>query len=78
MVGHCLLLYSSIAFVKMPFDAIKGKELQGFLGNFVSSTLVRKIYCIERPIDRFSPTADSKAKGDFVDSNVKPQQWLVA
>ena len=35
------------------------------------ATLVRKIYGMERTMDRFSLTADGKAQGDFVDLNVK-------
>ena len=42
------------------------------------ATLVRKIYCMERLMDHFSPMADAKAEGDFVDLKVKPQQLLVA
>ena len=45
---------------------------------FMFATLVRKIYCMERPTDRFSLTADGKGKGDFVDSDMEPQQRLVA
>ena len=33
---------------------------------------------MEHPIYCFSLTADTEAKGDFVDLFVKPQQWLVA
>ena len=29
-------------------------------------------------MEHFTPTAEAKAKGDFADSNVKPQQRLVA
>ena len=32
----------------------------------------RKIYIMRRPIERFLPAADAKAKGDFADLNVKP------
>ena len=39
---------------------------------------VRKIYCMERPMDRFSPTVDAEAEGDFVDPIVKSQQRIVA
>ena len=45
---------------------------------FMFATLVWKIYCMKRTMDRFSPTTDAKAKGDFVDLNVKQQQRLVA
>ena len=38
----------------------------------------QKIYRMERPVERFSPTVDVKAKGDFADLNMKPQQLLVA
>ena len=34
---------------------------------FMFATLVRRIYCMERPMVRFSPTAEEKVKEDFVD-----------
>ena len=33
---------------------------------------------MEHSMDGFSLTADTEAKGDFIDLCVKPQQWLVA
>ena len=44
---------------------------------FMFTTFVQKIHCMECLMDHFLPTADAKAKRDFVDSDVKPQQRLV-
>ena len=62
------------------YVCIKNHTFERFSGmeRFMFATLVQKIYCIGRPMDRFSQMADAKAKGDFVDSNVKPQRRLVA
>ena len=38
----------------------------------------QNIYRMERPMERLSLTVDAKPKGEFTDSNVKPQQQLIA
>ena len=62
------------------FELIRHIRLEDSSGmeRFVLATLVREIYCNERPIDGFSLRADAKVNGDFVNSNVKPQQRLTA
>ena len=73
---------SLLGYIRTDLSVYKGTHVQSFFENgtlhvYICYTCLKSLLH-ERSMDGFSPMADAKAKGDFVDSSVKPQQRLVA